>query len=86
MTPFSPLLYLLDDDPDFTALLNVVLSRLGMRTETFTKSEELIARIKAHRPHMAIIDLQLEGGQSGLSNSTDRGTQTGALSDSCRIR
>ncbi|MFL5812977.1 MAG: PleD family two-component system response regulator [Bdellovibrionia bacterium] len=65
-TPFSPLLYLLDDDPDFTALLNVVLSRLGMRTEIFSKSEDLIARIKAHRPHMAIIDLQLEGGQSGF--------------------
>ncbi len=63
---FSPLIYLLDDDADFTALLKVILIRLGMRAEIFSKSDELIARIKSNRPDMAIIDLQLEEGQSGF--------------------
>lgn len=62
----SPVIYVLDDDPDFSALLQVILNRLGMRSEVFSNSIDLIAKIKSQRPDMAIIDLQLEAGQSGF--------------------
>lgn len=65
-TFFSPMIFLLDDDPDFSSLLQVILTKVGMRSEVFSKAEDFIAKVKTQRPDMAIVDLQLEGGWSGF--------------------
>jgi DNA-binding response OmpR family regulator len=62
----TPVIYLLDDDVEFTALFKVILGRLGMSVEIFSKSEDLLARTQASPPSMAIIDLHLGGNQSGF--------------------
>ena len=61
----KPLVYILDDDPDFLAIFQLMLAKLGFETQTFTKEPELIEGIKKHKPGLCFIDINLHGFASG---------------------
>lgn len=54
-----PLVYIVDDEESFNALLVLVLGKYGMKCESFRTSTALLARVKIRSPDLCIIDLNL---------------------------
>ena len=60
-----PLIFVIDDDPEFTTIFQKILTRFGMTTEIFSRTEDLLRRLTEVWPSMVIIDLYLEGKPIG---------------------
>lgn len=58
---------LIDDDPDFSALLETVLRKIGIELVVTHRSEEFIAKIKEQVPSFCLVDLNLHGVQAGYA-------------------
>lgn len=58
---------LIDDDPEFSALLGHVLKKIGIDLVTTLRAEEFIAKIKEEVPAFCLVDLNLHGIQSGYA-------------------
>ena len=54
-----------DDDPDVLALLREVLGREGYRVEGAGDGDEALARLRAGRPDLLILDLVLRSPPDG---------------------
>jgi FixJ family two-component response regulator len=65
MTERKCVIAIVDDDPDMRDALELVLSSLGYRTESFGSAEDFISASMASDPACLLIDIQL-GGISGL--------------------
>jgi DNA-binding response OmpR family regulator len=55
----KPIVYVIDDDPSFNALVLQVLGRYGIIVEAFREPPALLARAKALPPDLCIVDLNL---------------------------
>lgn len=62
----TPLIYLIDDDPDALYALNVAVTDLGYETQTFASAEDFLAAYDPKRPGCLITDVRLEPGISGI--------------------
>jgi CheY-like chemotaxis protein len=62
-----PLVLVLDDDPAFLALMDVVLASEGCRTLLLTSSDGIDEQFGTHQPALAILDLQVEHEETGLA-------------------
>lgn len=65
-TRTSPLILVVDDDPDLRALLETYLDRQGFAVRTLPDARELDRRIERERPDLVVLDLMLPG-EDGLS-------------------
>src|SRR5579859_4686742 len=61
-----PLILVVDDNEAGQLLARTVLELDGFQVETAGSSEEVLARLKANRPDLILMDVQLPG-QDGLS-------------------
>lgn len=63
----KPVVFVLDDDADFRALIGVYLNNLGVECELYEKPEDFIARLKDKQPQICFIDLNIEGVTVGFA-------------------
>jgi len=66
MTPTSPTVFVVDDDPALRKSLHAMLAAAGFRTETYPSAREFLEGFDAQRPGCLVLDLLLRGGESGL--------------------
>jgi FixJ family two-component response regulator len=66
MTPTSPTVFVVDDDPALRKSLHAMLAAAGFRTETYPSAREFLEGFDAKRPGCLVLDLLLRGGESGL--------------------
>ncbi|GAB4174242.1 MAG: two-component system response regulator GlrR [Rhodocyclaceae bacterium] len=57
----SPLVLVVDDDPDLLQLIAMRLGSAGYAVETAASGEEALARFRARRPRVVLSDLRMEG-------------------------
>jgi two-component system chemotaxis response regulator CheY len=60
-----PLVYIVDDEESFNALLTLVLKRYGIKSETFQSSKAVLKKVKTHPPDLCIVDLNLGPHEKG---------------------
>lgn len=63
---YRPSAFVVDDDAALNRILEVVLGKLGIKTETFSDPEKFLTRLKQHRPSICLIDLNLGGSNAGF--------------------
>ena len=61
----SPLVLLIDDEPDILELLSLTLDRMGLESETAANVKDAIAKLNDHNFDLCLTDLRLPDG-SGL--------------------
>lgn len=61
----SPLVLLIDDEPDILELLSLTLDRMGLESETSANVKDAIAKLNNHNFDLCLTDLRLPDG-SGL--------------------
>lgn len=59
--PPAPLLYIVDDDAEANSLLRQYLCRQGFEAVCLPNADELLSRLKRHRPDLVILDLMMPG-------------------------
>ena len=59
----DPYILSLDDDVDFNKILTHVLKRQGIKVTTTESVEDFIAQLKAKKPVLCLLDINLEVGQ-----------------------
>jgi CheY-like chemotaxis protein len=62
----SRLILIVDDNEGGLMLATAVLDREGFRVESAASPEEVLERLRVHRPDLILMDVQLPG-QDGLS-------------------
>jgi DNA-binding NtrC family response regulator len=69
---------ILDDEPIVVRRLKPALEKMGYQVETFTRSEEALARIEEKDFHIVITDLKMEGvdGMTFLTRVKERSPHT----------
>ncbi len=69
---------ILDDEPIVVRRLKPALEKMGYQVETFTKSEDALARIEEKDFHIVITDLKMEGvdGMTFLTRVKERSPAT----------
>lgn len=65
MSQSSPLILLVDDEPDILELLSLTLDRMGLRSEATGSVKQAIARLNSQNFDLCLTDLRLPDG-SGL--------------------
>ena len=55
----SPLVFIVEDEPDIARLIAASLTEYGFRSETFGTGRALLARARREQPELAILDLGL---------------------------
>lgn len=58
--------YIVDDDPDFTRLLEFVLKKWGIETEVFADPETFQRRLQMRMPKLCLIDLNFGPQERGF--------------------
>ena len=61
----SPLVLLIDDEPDILELLSLTLDRMGLESETAANVKDAIVKLNDHNFDLCLTDLRLPDG-SGL--------------------
>lgn len=57
---------LVDDDEDFLTATKLVLEKSGYKIETCVSAKECIAKLKAVKPDLIILDVMMESDHSGF--------------------
>lgn len=57
----KPSALVLDDDPDFLAVIEVLLKKLGIQCHSTQTPEDFISKMKESRPDFCLIDLRIKG-------------------------
>lgn len=65
MSQSSPLILLIDDEPDILELLSLTLDRMGLKSEATSSVKQTIARLNSQKFDLCLTDLRLPDG-SGL--------------------
>jgi len=60
---------IIDDDPDITEAMTVVLAHKGYEIDSASDSSEGMERLKAHRPDLIILDVMMRTSQEGFDLS-----------------
>lgn len=60
-----PLVYIVDDDESFNAILVLVLKKYGIESRSFSTSKALLEKVKARPPDLCIVDLNLGPRENG---------------------
>ena len=55
----SPLVFIVEDEPDIARLIASSLAEYGFRSETFGTGRALLSRARREQPELAILDLGL---------------------------
>ncbi|HEY8490805.1 MAG TPA: response regulator [Dehalococcoidia bacterium] len=61
----APLIAVLDDDPAFLNLMNVLLTQEGYQTLAWRENQDALTLIRRERPDLLIMDLRLVEPESG---------------------
>ena len=56
----SPLVFIVEDEPDIARLIATSLAEYGFRSETFGTGRSLLARARKVQPELAILDMKLK--------------------------
>ena len=77
----APLIAVLDDDPAFLNLMNILLGQEGYRTVTSREERDALAMIRRERPDLLIMDLRMLSPRTGwlLLDELRRHPDTAAL-------
>lgn len=62
---------IVDDDPDITEAMKVVLENGGYSVSSARDSEEAMERIKAAKPSLVILDVMMNTSQEGFTLSRE---------------
>jgi CheY-like chemotaxis protein len=62
-----PEVLIIDDDENFNLLIRKVLSKLGIKSETFTNSKEFLSRLSKGKVDACFIDLNLDIARFGFT-------------------
>lgn len=62
---------IIDDDPDITEAMTVVLENRGYEIESAADSSEGMAKLQANRPDMIILDVMMRTRQEGFELSRE---------------
>jgi CheY-like chemotaxis protein len=57
---------LVDDDEDFLTATKLVLEKSGYNVETCMSAKECIAKLKATKPDLIVLDVMMESDHSGF--------------------
>ena len=60
---------IIDDDPDITEAMSVVLTHRGYEIDSAADSSEGMERLTAHRPDLIILDVMMRTSQEGFELS-----------------
>jgi CheY-like chemotaxis protein len=60
---------IIDDDPDITEAMSVVLTHKGYEVDSAADSSEGMERLKANRPDLIILDVMMRTSQEGFELS-----------------
>jgi DNA-binding response OmpR family regulator len=74
MSRLKPLVLIIDDDPEFRAALQLVLSRFGLNTQGVGEAAEFLSKAASLKPDLYLIDMQL-GNKTGLELITELRTK-----------
>jgi len=80
----SPTVLIIEDDPDYRAVLQEILQAGGYRVETATTGQEGLTRVPLVRPDLIILDVMMEKTISGFEvakrlKSRDPGSEYAAF-------
>ena len=62
---------IIDDDPDITEAMSVVLAHKGYEVDSAGDSSEGMERLKANRPDLIILDVMMRTSQEGFELSRE---------------
>ncbi len=64
-TPFEPTVFIVDDDAEVRAALQLLMQSVGLPAKTFTSAQDYLDRFDAERPGCLVLDIRMPG-MSGL--------------------
>lgn len=62
---------IIDDDPDITEAMNVVLTNKGYTVDSAADSQEGMAKLAAKKPDLIILDVMMRTSQEGFELSRE---------------